>query len=413
MDVRTKGFGKRTLVKDALEILLSCAKITGTEKILFERGLGRVLAEEVIAGSDVPPFDRAAMDGYAVKAENTFGASQGNPIYFKLVGEVSTGAKPKLKINDFEAVKIMTGAALPKGANAVVMFEYTNELEDEVEVFKAVTPGKNVSFKGEDIKKGEVLLRKGGIIRPQDIAMLAAIGRQELKVYKKPRVAIISTGDELSEPGEKLGAGKIYDANSYALSALVEASGGIAKRIGIIEDSPEKIRSAINIALSSDVILISGATSVGKKDIVPQVVAELGRVLVHGVAMRPGEPTGFGIINKKFVFMLPGYPVAAIFAFETFVRPVLQKMQGMEIRSPYPQVQARLKRKIASELGRRDFVRVKLERKRKEYLAELIRTTGSGIISSLTRADGFVAVPENTEGIEKGEKVVVNLFKIL
>lgn len=410
MDIRTKGFGKRTLVKDALEILLSCAKITGTEKILFERGLGRVLAEDVIAGSDVPPFHRAAMDGYAVKAENTFGASQGNPIYFKLVGEVSTGAESNLEIRDLEAVKIMTGAALPKGANAVVMFEYTNEPEGEVEVFRAVTPGKNVSFKGEDTKKGEVLLRKGGIIRPQDIAMLAAIGRREIEVYRKPKVAIVSTGDELSEPGEKLEAGKIYDANSYALSALVQASGGIAKRIGIVEDSPAKIRSTINIALSSDVILISGATSVGKKDIVPKIVAELGEILVHGVAMRPGEPTGFGVINKKLVFMLPGYPVAAVFAFETFVRPALQKMQGTEIRSSYPQVQASLKRKIASELGRMDFVRVRLERKGKEYLAEPIRTTGSGIISSLVRADGFVVVPENTEGIENGEKVVVNLF---
>ncbi|MDI6655584.1 MAG: molybdopterin molybdotransferase MoeA [Candidatus Hydrothermarchaeota archaeon] len=438
MDIRTKGFGERTPVKEALEIILPKAKITDTEKILFKQGLGRVLAEEVIAGSDVPPFDRAAMDGYAVKAENTFGASQGNPIYFRLAGEVSTGAGSNLEIfrkedgipkvgarqfglanasasflselRDFEAVKIMTGAALPKGANAVVMFEYTNELEDEVEVFKAVTPGKNVSFKGEDVKKSEVLLRKGRIIRPQDIAMLAAAGRQELKVYRKPQTAIISTGDELAEPGTKLEAGEIYDANSYALAALVQASGGIAKRMAIIEDSPEKIRSAINIALENDVILISGATSVGKKDVVPQIVAELGEILVHGVAMRPGEPTGFGVINKKLVFMLPGYPVAAIVAFETFVRPALQKMQGMEIFNPYPQVQARLKRKIASELGRRDFARVKLEKKGEEYLAEPVRTTGSGIISSLVRADGFVIVPENTEGIEKGEKVMVNLF---
>ncbi|MFH1774065.1 MAG: gephyrin-like molybdotransferase Glp, partial [Methanobacteriota archaeon] len=411
MDVRTKGFGERTRVKEALEILLSKAKITDTEKILFEQGLGRVLAEEVIAGSDVPPFDRAAMDGYAVKAENTFGASQGNPIYFRLFRKEDGACVSKTamllrlpigsasflsELRDFEAVKIMTGAALPKGANAVVMFEYTNELEDEVEVFKAVTPGKNVSFKGEDVKKGEVLLRKGRSIRPQDIAMLAAVGRQELKVYKKPGAAIISTGDELAEPGTKLEAGEIYDANSYALAALVQASGGIAKRIGIIEDSPEKIRSAINIALENDIILMSGATSVGKKDVVPQIVAELGEILVHGVAMRPGEPTGFGVINKKLVFMLPGYPVAAIVAFETFVRPALQKMQGMEIFNPYPQVQARLKRKIASELGRRDFTRVKLEKKGEEYLAEPIRTTGSGIISSLVRADGFVIVPENT-----------------
>ncbi len=412
MDVRVKGFHERTLVKEALELLLSRVKICGTEEILFEQGLGRVLAEEVVAGSDVPPFDRAAMDGYAVKAENTFGASQGNPIYFKVVGEVSTGTQSKLELDDFGAVRIMTGAALPKGANAVVMFEYTKELEGEVEVYRAVTPGKNVSLEGEDVKRGEVLLRKGAVVRPQDIAMLAAIGKREIEVYRKPRAAIISTGDELREPDERLEAGEIYDANSYALSALVQASGGAAKRIGIIKDAPEKIKKAIKDALENDVILISGATSVGKKDVVPQIVAELGRVLVHGIAMRPGEPTGFGAINEKLVFMLPGYPVAAIVAFETFARPVLQKMQGMEIFSPYPQVQANLKRKIASELGRRDFVRVKLEKKGKKYLAEPIRTTGSGIISSLVEADGFVIVPENTEGIEKGEKVVVNLFKI-
>lgn len=410
MDVRVKGFHERTLVKEVLELLLSRVKICGTEEILFEQCLGRVLAEEVVAGSDVPPFDRAAMDGYAVKAENTFGASQGNPIYFKVVGEVSTGTQSKLELDDFGAVRIMTGAALPKGANAVVMFEYAKELEGEVEVYKPVTPGKNVSLEGEDVKRGEVLLRKGAVVRPQDIAMLAAIGKREINVYRKPRAAIISTGDELREPGTPLKSGEIYDANSYSLAALVQASGGAANKIGIIEDAPEKIKKAIKDALENDLIIISGATSVGKNDIVPQIVAEFGKILVHGVAMRPGEPTGVGAINKKLVFMLPGYPVAAIVAFETFVRPVLQKMQGMEIFSPYPQVQAKLKRKIASELGRRDFVRVKLEKKGKEYLAEPIRTTGSGIISSLVEADGFVIVPENTEGIEKGKKVVVNLF---
>jgi molybdenum cofactor synthesis domain-containing protein len=257
------------------------------------------------------------------------------------------------------------------------------------------------------------LLKKGRVIKPHDIGILAAIGKTEIKVYKKPRVAIISTGDELVEPSEKLRAGEIYDVNSYALSSLVEINSGVAKRIGIVRDNYKELKTALNKALKYDMILISGATSVGKRDVIPKIVGELGKILVHGVPMRPGEPTGFGLVKDKPVFMLPGYPVAAIVGFETFVRPALQKMQGREISNPYPQVKATLKRKIASELGRRDFVRVRLEKSADDKLfVEPIRTSGSGIISSVVRADGFIIVPENTEGLEKGERVVVNVYEI-
>jgi molybdenum cofactor synthesis domain-containing protein len=413
MDIRMRGFHERTPVDKALRMLLENVKISGKEEVRFYEALKRVLAEDVIAERDNPPFNRAAMDGYAVKGENTFGASQTNPIYFKVVGEVSTGVESQLEVKDFEAVKIMTGGVMPEGSDAVVMFEYTTKLEGEIEVLRPVTPGKNVSLKGEDVKRGEVLLKKGRVIKPHDIGILAAIGKTEIKVYKKPRVAIISTGDELVEPSEKLRAGEIYDVNSYALSSLVEINSGVAKRIGIVRDNYKELKTALNKALKYDMILISGATSVGKRDVIPKIVGELGKILVHGVPMRPGEPTGFGLVKDKPVFMLPGYPVAAIVGFETFVRPALQKMQGREISNPYPQVKATLKRKIASELGRRDFVRVRLEKSADDKLfVEPIRTSGSGIISSVVRADGFVIVPESTEGLEKGERVVVNVYEI-
>jgi molybdopterin molybdotransferase len=410
MDVRTKGFHKRVPVDKALNILLREIKPLGAERVQLADTLGRVLAQKVVAPHDSPPFSRGAMDGYALKGENTFGASQTNPIYFKLKGKVLTGKTSDFRIHEFEAARIMTGAPVPEGADAVAMFEYVKELEDEIEVLKPVTPGKNISLKGEDVKKGDVLLRKGRKIKPQDVAITAAMGISKLTVYRRPTVAIIATGDELREPGSKLRGAEIYDANSYSLHALVERNGGLPEIYGIVRDDYPELVGAVRKALGADLVLISGATSVGDKDFVPKVLAELGEVLVHGIAMRPGEPTGFGVVDGKLVFMLPGYPVAAIFAYETFVRPALEKMQGLDASRRYPKIRGQLKRKIASELGRRDYVRVKLDLTGEQPMVEPIRTSGSGIISSLVRADGFVVVPENTEGLEQGIMVEVNVF---
>jgi len=409
-DVRTKGFHKRTPVDKALNTLLRKVKPLGAERVQLVDALDRVLAQKVVALHDSPPFSRGAMDGYALKGENTFGASQTNPIYFKLKGKVLTGETMNLRIHEFEAARIMTGAPMPEGANAVAMFEYVKEIEDEIEVLKPVTPGKNVSLKGEDVKKGDVLLRKGRKIKPQDVAIMATMGAAELPVYRQPTVGIIATGDELREPGSMLRSAEIYNANSYALHALVERSGGLPEIRGIVGDDYEGMKGAVRNALRADLVLISGATSVGERDFIPKVTADLGEVLIHGVAMRPGEPTGFGVVDDKLVFMLPGYPVAAIFAYETFVRPVLEKMQGLETSRIYPKIRGQLKRKIASELGRRDYVRVRLDFTGEQPMVEPIRTSGSGIISSLVRADGFVVVPENTEGLEQGTIVEVNVF---
>jgi molybdenum cofactor synthesis domain-containing protein len=411
MQVRGKGFYRLTPVGEALEKLLSGIRVMGEEEVLLEEALGRVLARDVVAERDNPPFDRAAMDGFAVRGENTFGAGQANPIYFRIIGEVLTGQSFNGEVSDFEAVRITTGAPLPRGADAVVMLEHVNELGGEIEVIKAVPPGKNVSLRGEDYKKGEVLLKRGRVLNPQEIAILASLGMRRVKVFRKPRVGIISTGDEIKEPGEELKEGQVYDTNSFALAALCRATGAEASRLGVVKDEYEAMKHAVEAGLGYDVLLISGATSVGKRDVVPEIVRELGEVVVHGVAMRPGEPTGFGYVGDTLVFMLPGYPVASIVAFETFVRPALQVMQGLSPAIPYPAIKARLRRKIPSELGRRDFVRVKVEHTPRGYEAEPVRTSGSGIVSSLVRADGFVIVPENTEGIEKGEIVEVRLFR--
>ncbi|NOZ57996.1 MAG: molybdopterin molybdotransferase MoeA [Euryarchaeota archaeon] len=412
MQVRGRGFYRLTKLEDALERLLSGVKPLGEESVQLEEALDRVLASDIVAERDSPPFDRAAMDGFAVRGENTFGAGEGNPIYFKVVGEVLTGQRFNGEVGDFQAVKITTGAPMPPGTNAVVMLEHVNELGDEIEVLKAVPPGKNVSLRGEDYRKGELLLGRGRVLHPQEIAILASLGISRVRVLRRPRVGIISTGDEIVEPGEELGEGQVYDINSFALAALCRSAGAVPVRLGVVRDEYGEIRRAVEGALNLDVVLISGATSVGKRDVVPEVVRELGEVVVHGIAMRPGEPAGFGYAGDTLIFMLPGYPVASIVAFEALVRPALQKMQGMRAFVPYPAVRARLRRKIASELGRRDFVRVRLVSTDSGLEAEPIRTSGSGIVSSLVRGDGFVVVPENTEGVEKGEWVEVRLFRL-
>ncbi len=407
--VRMKGFYSLATVDEALGILLEKIRFIGSELVGIDRALGRVLAADVRPKRDIPSFDRAAMDGYAVRGEDTYGASNSKPVRLRIVGEITAGNPRRLSVGKGEAARISTGAPIPRGSDAVLMLEYARAKDETVEVLASIPPGKNVASKGEDAKRGELLLSEGSILRPQDIAILAAMGMKKVKVARKPRIGIASTGDELAEPGRALSDGQVYDANSYSLSALVEMNGGIAIRIGIIRDDPGAMRKALKNASRSDIIVLSGATSVGGRDYIPALVEEMGEILVHGVAMRPGRPVGFGVINKKLVFMLPGSPVAAMFAFEVFVRPAMQKMIGAEPKSPYPQVRAVLRRKIPSELGRRDFVRVKVTCEDKVY-AEPISTSGAGMISTMVKADGFVVVPENVEGIAEDAEVWVYIY---
>ncbi len=359
--------------------------------------LNKISAENIKAPIDLPYFNKAAMDGYAVIAEDTFGASETNPIILNLAdGDEITYGK---------AMKIFTGEMLPKNADAVVMKEFCNEVDDFVEIYKGVHPNENVSKIGEDVKKGDIILKKGEVINPYHLNMLASLGIKKIKVYDLS-FGIISTGDELislddinsiEEDINKL-RGKIINSNSYMLYGLVKNLGFDAKIYDAIEDNKEKLKKAIKTALNeNDILLITGGTSVSERDITIETVREMGDVIVHGVNIRPGKPFGFGIIKDKPIFMLSGYPVASAVQFELFIQRFF--IGRKKITLP-------LKRNIASELGRVDFVRVKVDRE-----VEPIRITGGGVISSLIKSDGYILVPENVEGYEKGEVVDVYLIR--
>jgi molybdopterin molybdotransferase len=407
----------RTLIPldEALKTVLSYAKRAGIEEIRFDDALNRVLAEDVFSPVDSPPFDRAAMDGYAIRGENSFGAAPRNPAILK----IKKLRRVEEEIGAGECVPIATGMPVPEGSNAVVMLEYTKERGgDTLEIFKPVTPGKNVSFKGEDVKKGDAVLKAGKMLQAYDIGMLASLFKITVKVYKRAKIGIISTGDELIDPTvqsfadeQKQKQQKIADANSYVLAALTQKI-AVPYRTGIVRDNYEEIKNALRLALEGecDGLLVSGGSSVGKRDFVADAVEDLGELIFHGVAIRPGEPVGFGVINSKPVFVLPGYPVATISAFELLVRPFLYAVHGVPVREERRQILAIASKKIPSAVGRTDFVRVKLLRTEGGYYVEPLRVSGSGILSSMTKSDGFVVIAENNEGVAEGEQVAVTEY---
>jgi molybdopterin molybdotransferase len=410
MSVRMQGFTRYVRLADALKIILSKVGPLESEVVPFDRALGRVLAEDVVSDVDVPAFDRSAVDGYAVRAGDTFGSSELKTVNLRFIGSVNIGVASRIQMRKGDAVKIMTGAPLPKGSDAVVMVEHTRAKGSKIAVSAPVTPGKNVSEKGEDIKAGEVVLERGRSLRPQDVGMLASIGKTRVRVSRRPEVAILATGSELRKPGESLGRAEITDINSYSLAAAAEKFGALSHRLGIVLDESEKLERALRKAISYDMVLASGGSSVGEHDIVPDAVAELGELVFHGVAIRPGGPTAFGVIKNKPIFALPGFPVSCLVAFDMLVGPALRQMQGLPADRGYPQVRARLERKVSSTLGRADIVRVRLRSKEGALLADPIRVTGSSVLSSMTKADGFVLVPEDVEGLDEGEIVGVELY---
>lgn len=402
----------RTLISldEALKTVLAHATLSEKETVSFDASFGRVLAEDIRSPVDSPPFDRAAMDGYAIRGENSFGATPNKTALLKrkaVEEEQEEEEEGGLEIGDGEYLPIQTGKPMPKGSNAVVMLEYTKESGNKLEIFKPVTPGKNVSFKGEDVKKGGIVLKEGRWLRAHDIGMLASLFKTRVRVYKSRRIGIISTGDELSDP-EDSSAGEIADVNSYMLEALVKNI-AVPYRAGIIKDDYGAIKNAIRNSLADcDGLLITGGSSVGKRDFIAEVVEDLGELIFHGVAIRPGEPTGFGIIKDKPVFVLPGYPVATFSAFVMLVRPFLYKVHGVKEGSR--KILAVTRKKIPSAVGRSDFVRVKLFYSREGYYVTPVRVSGSGILSSMTKADGFVVIEENKEGVAEGAKVEVNVW---
>ena len=406
-----KGFKSLTPVSEALKNILSEIRPLESEIVHVKDCLDRVIAKDIIARYDVPMFDRSAMDGYAIRSEDSFGASVNDPVYLKMAGRVEIGSIPDVEVNTGEAVQIMTGAALPRGADAVIKVEDTRRSGNNIEVIKPYPPSKNVSTRGEDVKIDDVILKRGHLLHSHDIGIIIASGYDLIKVIRKPKVSIISTGSELVDPGEKLVPGKVFDVNNATLSNLVSLFHSIPFFTSRIKDDKTELLQTLEKAIEqTDVIVFSGGSSVGEYDIIDEIIQHKGRLLVEGVAMRPGAPTLFGIIDKKPVFGLPGSPVAAMISFDVFIRPTLQTLLSLTPYDQKPVIKAILRRNIPSEAGRRDFARVKIVWEQDTLYAELVRIRGSGIISTLVKADGIIEVPEEREGLSKGEIVDVKLF---
>ncbi len=402
--VRLKGFEKLTNVDDALSSFLRQLKPErlDSEYIPIHAALGRITAEDTRAKYNLPPFDRSAVDGYALKAKDTFGVSVFNPKIFKLT---------KDKVRENEAKELWTGNPVPEGADSVVMLEYTKKFEDKIELATAVTPGRNVSKMGEDVTEGNVAITAGTRLNPHHLGLLAALGESHVTVVRKPKVAILATGSELVELGNKLEPGKIVETNRLVFSSLCMELGAEPLNLGIAKDDLKEITSKIQEGLEqADAVITTGGTSVGYPDLVPMVVNKIGKpgVIVHGVAIRPGMPTALAILKGKPVFVLSGNPVAATVGFEAFTRPTLLRLLG--INEARPAIEAKLTRRVAGALGRRVFLRVRVFERNGDFFAEPVRVTGSGVLTTMTKANGYVIIPENREGIDEKESVMVHLF---
>ncbi len=392
--------------EEARKILLENVPVLEeSEMVRLENSYGRVLAEDVKARYDVPPFDRAAEDGYAVIAEDTFGAGQYSPKEFRIIGRINTGEYRELEIHRGEAVEVATGAMLPKGANAVVRVEDTEKNGDKLFVYRAVHPGFDVAPRGEDIKEGEIVLKRGEYLTPAKVGAIAALGIPEVRVFRKPRVAILLTGDELIKPGEALKPGKIYDVNSFTLSAVVMENGGIPEVYPYVRDEVEDIERKLKKALENDIVVFSGGSSVGERDLLIDVVSRLGKVLFHGVQIKPGKPTWAAIVEGKMVFGMPGFPTSCLNDAYQFLAPALRKMASLPPRRERI-VKAKMARRITSTLGRQQFFTVRLE----NGLAYPAYKT-SGAITSLANSDGYIVIPATVDLVEKGEEVNVHLWR--
>ncbi|MBW6518110.1 MAG: molybdopterin molybdotransferase MoeA [ANME-2 cluster archaeon] len=392
-----KLFRSRMDVDTAKKRFLEAIRpIERKESVPLEAANGRVLSSDIEAEHNVPHYRRAAMDGYALKADDTLGAAASSPVMLTLTeGDVEPGTFHR----------VHTGSAIPKGADAVVMLEDTRVSGSMVEILSQLHPGKHVGDIGEDVKAGELLLPSGHLLRPADLAVLASAGISDVEIYHRPLVSIIPTGEEVVPRGKPLEAGQVWETNSLMTASYVNNAGGFPRINDIVTDDPELIRHAIQDNSDADMIVISGGTSVGERDHVPAAVAALGEVLVHGVAISPGKPTALGIVSGKPVLCMPGYPVAGLVALLVFGIPAMQKLGHIPSR-PETVVRLPLHEKITSRQGYQTYVRVRI----KDGGVEPVMASGAGILSSVAQSDGYVVVPANIEGYGAGTVVEVILF---
>jgi molybdopterin molybdotransferase len=403
-DVRMRGFARRTTVADALRWLDRQASRLPEERLPVVEAAGRVLARDVKSEVDVPAFARSMMDGFAVRASDTLGASPYNRLRLDVVGQSLPGRPFEGTLAAGQAVRIVTGAPLPEGADAVLPVEMVEIGQRRIHAHGEVSPGKHVGRVGEDVAAGTAVLPEGRVLRPQDVGVLASIGVAEVPVVRGARVRIVVTGDELLPVGSKPQGCRIVDSNGLMLSALVARDGGVAVHPGIVPDEPGAILDAVRS--EADVVLVSGGSSVGQEDHAPALVRKHGELPIHGLAMRPSSPAGMGRLDGRLVFLLPGNPVSCLCAYDFFAGRAIRALGGRSTDWPYRRVTARTARKIVSAVGRLDYLRVRLVEGRVHPLA----IGGASVLSSTTRADGFLLVPPDSEGYPPGTEVEVFLY---
>jgi molybdopterin molybdotransferase len=405
-------------VEDALKLLFqhSPFKRPKENNLPIEESYGMIISRDIVSPEDLPAFSRSTVDGFAVNSADTFGATDSLSSYLVIKDEILMGEKPDFELKKGEVARIATGGMLPEGADSVVMLEHTQQVDEKmIEVVKPIAPGENVIQAGEDAKKGEIVLKTGHRLRPQDIGALAGLGITDVWVYKKPSVSIISTGDEIVPADKPIKPGQVRDINSYTLSGLILNAGGIPVKKGIFSDAYEIIRDVVEESLrNSDMVLITGGSSVGTKDMTAQVINDMGKpgVLFHGVSLKPGKPMIGGIADGIPIFGLPGHPAAVNVCFEIFIKPVLEIQSGLSedrFKNKKRIIKARIAKNISSSPGREEHIGVSLEERNGEIWALPILGK-SGLITTLTRADGTAVIPLRKLGIQEGEIVEVRLF---
>lgn len=408
-DVRMRGFAKRHTVTEAIAWLDAQLHPLAAESVPLQIAAGRVLAASVVSDFDVPGFDRATMDGYAVVADSTEGATAYTRLPLTVVGDSMPDCPFEGLVSAGEAVRIMTGAPIPPGADAVLPAEWVEIEKNEsgphiISALAAVSPGKNLGRRGEDIVRGTTLFEAGRVLRPQDLGVLSSVGQGEATVVRRPRVHLAVTGNELLPSGAPPRGFQIADANGPMLAALIERDGGCVTFPGLVRDDPGAIFEALQADV--DIVIVSGGSSVGIEDVAPVLLAQHGELAVHGIAMRPSSPTGFGRLGARIVFLLPGNPVSSLCAYDFFAGRAIRALGGRSREWPYRGMRGRLSRKISSPIGRLDYARVKVT----AGLVEPLAVAGASLLSSTTRADGFVVIGDDSEGFAAGADVDVWLY---
>ena len=400
-----RGFQKKTSVNKFIKIIKQNCKVLNEEEVHLEDLAGRVLSKKLFALNDVPNFNRSSMDGYALKAEETFGASIYNPIEFKIIGEVTPGSTFKKKIYKGQSVRIMTGSKIPEGANGILIAENAQENRKKIQVFEPVPPGKHIGLRGEDFFKGEKLLDKGRKLRPQDLGVISSSGLKQASVICKPKIDLFITGNEVVKPGKNLSGVEIIDSNSLMLKQLFERDGGIINKIKFLKDDKKLLKNEFSDS-NADLICVTGGTSVGIEDYVPNVLKEIGTLLVHGIPFRPASPTAFGLLGNSKIFLLPGNPVSCLSAYDFFVGMAVRIMGGNKLQWPYRSINIKLANKISSQVGRMEYVRLVFNKGK----AIPIALSGASILSSTTKADAFLITEELSEGFAEGTFVKAWLY---